>query len=54
MPNKRSTGTQYEEVAAAYLRDKGYTILDRNFRDRSGEIDIIALCREALVFVEVK
>ncbi len=52
--NKRKTGNLYEEMAVRYLTDKGYTILDRNFRDRAGEIDIIALSREALIFVEVK
>ena len=52
--NKRSTGSRYEDMAADYLIAKGYTILDRNFHDRTGEIDIIALSGEALVFVEVK
>ena len=52
--NKRVTGSKYEDIAASYLRDKGYTILAQNFRDRSGEIDIVALNADALVFVEVK
>ena len=52
--NKRSTGSKYEDIAAAYLRDKGYTILTQNFRDRYGEIDIVALNAEFLIFVEVK
>jgi len=36
------------------LREKGYTIIERNFRVRGGEIDIIVLKCEILVFVEVK
>jgi putative endonuclease len=41
-------------MAAAYLRQRGYTILHRNYRSRSGEIDIIARHGKALVFAEVK
>lgn len=54
MMNKREIGSGYEEMAAAYLVQHGYTILERNFRDRSGEIDIIASEGGDLVFVEVK
>ena len=43
-----------EEHAARYLRAKGYRIRERNFRARSGEVDIIAEQKGALVFVEVK
>lgn len=43
-----------EDIAERYLKKKGYRIIDRNFRCRLGEIDIIALDGEALVFVEVK
>ena len=43
-----------EEAAAKYLKKKGYTIVDRNFRCKLGEIDIIALDGAELVFVEVK
>jgi putative endonuclease len=42
-----------EEYAAAYLLDAGYTIIQRNYRCRYGEIDIIAQ-KDVLIFVEVK
>lgn len=47
-------GTAGERVAADYLREHGYLILERNFRSRGGEIDVIALDGGTLVFVEVK
>lgn len=52
--NKRSTGSHYEEVAAEYLRNQGLQILEKNFRSRQGEIDLVALDGSYLVFVEVK
>ena len=52
--NKRLIGAKYENLAVAKLTDEGYTILERNFSCKLGEIDIIALNKEALVFVEVK
>ena len=52
--NKRQTETQYEQLAVLFLEEKGYRILERNFRYRQGEIDMIALDREYLVFLEVK
>ncbi len=54
MQNNRSVGTEYEERAVAYLRQQGMHILERNFRSRKGEIDIIAKDGEYYVFVEVK
>ncbi|HEY8541337.1 MAG TPA: YraN family protein [Pseudothermotoga sp.] len=45
---------QAEEKAVSYLRRKGFKILERNYRTRFGEIDIIARYRKYLVFVEVK
>jgi putative endonuclease len=48
------TGKRGEELAAAYLKDAGYRILERNFRCLFGEIDIVAEEGETLVFVEVK
>lgn len=47
-------GREGEEKAVSYLESKGYTIQDRNFRIRGGEIDIIATKDDILVFVEVK
>lgn len=52
--NSREKGARYEEAAAVYLQNQGYQILERNFRCRQGEIDLIARDREYLVFVEVK
>lgn len=43
-----------EEFAAQYLKDSGYQILERNYRLRSGEIDVIAKEGRRIVFVEVK
>ena len=54
MNGKKEIGAWGEDRAAQYLRLHGYRIVERNFRCRSGEIDIIA-CRGGVVaFVEVK
>ncbi len=50
----RETGTWYEENAARYLEQQGYKILEKNFRCRQGEIDLIAMDGEYLCFIEVK
>lgn len=47
-------GEAGEAIAARYLQKKGYRILERNYRNNLGEIDIIAKDRGVLVFVEVK
>ncbi len=47
-------GAAGEDVASRYLSSLGYAILDRNFRTRSGEVDIVARDRNTTVFVEVK
>lgn len=53
--NNKQVGTLGEDIAASFLISKGYHILERNMRLRSGEIDIIARSsRDTLVFVEVK
>lgn len=52
--NKRSVGSSYEEMAVQYLQRQGLKILDRNFRCRLGEVDIIAKDQTYFVFVEVK
>lgn len=51
---KKKLGAEGEEIAVNYLRHKGYRILERNYRIRSGEIDIIAEQKRDLVFIEVK
>jgi len=52
--NKRKTGAAYEALAAQYLEENGARIIERNFRNRFGEIDLVALDGAALVFTEVK
>lgn len=52
--NNRKTGQIYEDKAVEYLKGRGYRILEQNFRIRTGEIDIIAMEGEIIVFVEVK
>jgi putative endonuclease len=52
--DNRRKGFAGEEKAADYLRELGYTILEQNWYSKTGELDIVALDREALVFVEVK
>lgn len=47
-------GKQGEETAAQYLLQRGYEIIERNYRSQQGEVDIIARDGEYLVFVEVK
>lgn len=52
--NRKQKGFAAEEAAAHYLSSLGYEIIERNWRCRSGEIDIIAAERGRLVFVEVR
>lgn len=52
--NKRKLGADYEKIASDFLENRGYQILERNYRCRSGEIDLIARQGEYLCFVEVK
>lgn len=52
--NKRAAGSHYEEMVAAFLQKQGMVILEKNYRCRSGEIDIVAKDGRYLVFVEVK
>ena len=49
-----TTGRAGEELAAAFLAEKGLRILERNFRCSSGEIDLVCEDGKTLVFVEVK
>ncbi|HEY3781434.1 MAG TPA: YraN family protein [Fimbriimonadaceae bacterium] len=53
MPNERK-GKEAEDKAADYLLEKGYTLITRRYRVKGGEIDIIALDGDTLVFAEVK
>ena len=54
VPSGRETGQRGEETAVRFLSDRGVRILERNFRDRDGEIDIIGEEDGTLVFFEVK
>lgn len=51
---RRQLGDAGEKAAEAFLRRRGYVVVERNFRCPLGEIDLIALDRGTLVFVEVK
>lgn len=51
---RRRLGERGEDLAVDYLRKKGFRILERNFRCRLGEIDIIARDGGDIVFVEVR
>ena len=52
--NNRRTGSHYESQVAAFLEGQGFQILEKNYRCRSGEIDLIARDGRYLVFIEVK
>jgi putative endonuclease len=54
MGQKQILGKYGENVAANFLQDRGYAILERNWRCEIGEIDLIAKHKEFVVFVEVK
>ncbi|NTU96969.1 MAG: YraN family protein [Chlorobiaceae bacterium] len=54
MNDPHTLGPQGEKAAAEYLRKKGYRILERNYRYRRNEIDIIARDRGTICFIEVK
>jgi len=54
MTNKKIAGRIGENAAEAMLKQKGYKILKRNFATKFGEIDLVAMDGEVLVFVEVK
>ncbi|WP_219470949.1 YraN family protein [Nonomuraea rhizosphaerae] len=54
MPTRNDLGKHGEQLAATYLESEGMTIIERNWRCRHGEIDIIAEEGPALVVVEVK
>ena len=50
----KTTGNKGEELAASYLMDKGYAIVERNWRFRYAEVDIIAAKNNRLHFFEIK
>lgn len=52
--NNRKLGSRFEQEVAAFLENNGITVLEKNYRCRSGEIDLVAKDGRYLVFVEVK
>jgi putative endonuclease len=54
VPTLNELGALGERIAVAYLTDRGLRVLDRNWRCREGELDIVAREDHALVFCEVK
>ena len=52
--NKRSVGSDKEDMVCRFLTKNGVTILDRNYNTDKGEIDIIGADGEYIVFFEVK
>jgi putative endonuclease len=54
MDSMQSFGKRGEEISANFLIGKGYQIIERNFRFKKSEIDIICSINELLIFVEVK
>jgi putative endonuclease len=54
MTYQREIGNRGEKIAADYLEDKGYQLLEKNYHTRYGELDIVMLHKGMVVFVEVK
>jgi putative endonuclease len=54
MTPKQFIGKYGEDLSAKYLQDRGYQIIERNWRCNFGEIDLIAKDNNRIVFVEVK
>ncbi len=51
---RRALGQVGEAIAIAHLEARGFSLLDRNYRTRRGEVDLIAFDGSTLIFVEVK
>jgi len=54
LTDKQQLGNKGEQLVSEYLQNKGYQILERNYRFGKGEIDIICKCENDIVIVEVK
>ena len=53
-PNRVQLGREAEAKAAQFLIDQGYAMITRNYKAHRGEIDLVAMDGDVLVFVEVK
>jgi putative endonuclease len=54
MSYQKRIGRSGEQIAAAFLQEKGYQILDENYTSRYGELDLVVMDLDMVVFVEVK
>jgi len=54
MSQSNTLGQQSEDLALTFLRQKGLTLIQRNYRSRLGEIDLVMKDSEHIVFVEVR
>ncbi|MBQ3437251.1 MAG: YraN family protein [Fusobacterium sp.] len=52
--NKREIGNIYEDRSCEILKEQNYKILERNYQNKFGEIDIIAKKEQEIIFIEVK
>lgn len=52
--HKKALGSKGEDIAVNFLKKKGYKIIQRNYRCKYGEIDIIAKCNNVYAFIEVR
>lgn len=52
--DRKRLGELGENIAAKFLKKRGYKLIERNYRCREGEVDIIARHKDCLVFVEVR
>lgn len=52
--NKTALGKKGEAIAVKFLIQKGFKIVETNYRIRAGEIDIVAIDKDTLVYIEVK
>lgn len=52
--DNKTLGARGEEIAVAYLKGRKFTVIERNFRCKAGEVDIVARDGRTFVFVEVK